>query len=247
MAKKGERQYFKKIDHVDVEYSLHKPFSDGVNIGSLLHDIATVFSLLPSPGQSQKILDLGCGTGWTSSFYARSGHHVTGVDISPDAIELAKKHFASFPTLSFACYDYDVLPYKNQFDVAVFFDSLHHAEDELASLVAAYKALKPGGKIIVCEPGRGHAKSPASIQAVKKYGVNERDMPPKLSKKQLKRAGFTGIKTYAYPALVHRALYKDSSSKLTALLRGSTAARGLTVAALASIAKPWHGIVTAIK
>jgi len=133
------------------------------------------------------------------------------------------------------------------FDVVVFFDSLHHAEDELDSLTAAYKALKPGGKIIVCEPGRGHAKSPASIEAVKKYGVNERDMPPMLSKKQLKTAGFTHIKTYAYPALVHRALYKESSGRLTKLLRSNALTRGLTAGLLASIAKPWHGIVTATK
>ena len=105
MAKKGEREYFKRIDEANMQYSLHKPFSDGINIGSLLHDIAAVFSLLPAPGHSQKILDLGCGTGWTSSFYARAGHQVTGVDIAPEAIQQAKKHFSDLPTLQFACHD----------------------------------------------------------------------------------------------------------------------------------------------
>src|SRR4051812_16979192 len=107
MAKAGERAYFKKIGQAGIEHSLYKPFSNGVTIGGLLHDIAAVYSLLPRPGESLKILDLGCGTGWTSSFYAQSGHDVTGVDIAPEAVEAAQKHFKHLPNLKFVCSDYD--------------------------------------------------------------------------------------------------------------------------------------------
>ncbi len=37
------------------------------------------------------VLDVGCGTGENSLFLAKRGHHVTGVDIIPKAIELAEK------------------------------------------------------------------------------------------------------------------------------------------------------------
>ena len=130
---------------------------------------------------------------------------------------------------------------------AIFFDALHHAEDERDGLAAAYKALRPGGTIIVCEPGLGHAKNPVSIEAVRLYNVNERDMPPKLSRKQLKAVGFRNLHTYAYPAMVHRALYNQGNRGITRLLRGNAIMRGLTVLALATVAKPWHGIVTAVK
>lgn len=247
MAKIGEKEYFKKIGKEGVEHSLKKPFSNGVTIGGLLHDIAAVYSLFPEHTTPKKILDLGCGTGWTSNFYAQSGHDVVGVDIAKEAIAAAKKHFKGLSNLKFVCSDYDKLPYKNEFDIAIFFDALHHSVDERDGLRAAFKALKPGGKIIICEPGLGHSKNPVSIHAVKTYGVNERDMPPKLSRKQLSAVGFVRLKTYAYPAMVHRALYNESNKGLTKILRSSSLLRGLTVGLLSTAAKPWHGIVTAIK
>src|SRR5438445_324063 len=99
MAKAGERAYFKAIGKEGIEHSLYKPFSNGITIGGLLHDIAAVYSLLPNPGVSQKILDLGCGTGWTSHFYAQSGHDVVGVDISKEAIAAAKKQLGHISNL----------------------------------------------------------------------------------------------------------------------------------------------------
>lgn len=244
MAKKGEREYFKKIGKDGVTFTLNKPFSDSKNVGSLLHDIAAVFSLLPEPPAS--IIDLGCGSGWTSSFYAKAGYDVTGVDISADAIKAAKLHFKDINNLNFAHKDYDEITYKDHFDVAVFFDSLHHAESEVAALLAAYRSLRPGGLLVACEPGKGHSKSPSSVEAVKKYGVNEKDMPPRLLKGYLKQAGFVSIKTYAYPAIAHRALYKERAGIL-GKIRNSAAVRGLTATYLATFARNDHGIVVARK
>lgn len=244
MAKAGERTYFKEIGQAGMDFTLAKPFSDPGNIGGLLSDIAAVFTLLPHP--PAKLIDLGCGSGWTSHFYALSGYDVTGIDISRDAVKAAKEHFVKPGLkLNYKCADYDELKYKDAFDAAVFFDSLHHAEDEVAALKATYRTLKPGGIIILCEPGVGHSKSPSSIEAMEKYGVNERDMPPKLSRKALKKAGFTNIKVYAYPAITHRSLYK-SWSGLRAV-RNTFLARSAANALLASLLRSSHGIVIATK
>lgn len=243
MAKSGEKTYFKAIGKDGIDFTLHKPFSDPSNVGSLLHDIAAVFSLLPPP--PAKIIDLGCGSGWTSSFYAKAGYEVVGVDISPDAIKAAKKHFKDVPGLSFKAADYDDPGFTSQFDAAVFFDSLHHAEDELDALRAAKEALKPGGILVAYEPGVGHSKTAKSLEAVEKYGVNERDMPPKLLKKQLKRAGFSDIKVYAYPAIIHRVLYKIRTGSMR--VRNHTIARSLSALLVTSFFQRDHGIVTATK
>lgn len=244
MAKAGEKTYFKKIGPGGVSFTLGKPFSDPVNVGSLLSDIASVFTLLPPP--PARILDLGCGSGWTSSFYAKVGYDVVGVDISPDAVRAAKQHFKNTPNLSFKAGDYDELKFTEEFDAVIFFDSLHHAEDELVALRAAYSALKPNGLLIACEPGVGHSKTQNSIDAVAKYGVNERDMPPKLLRPQLKKAGFNTIKTFAYPATTHRALYAQRSG-LVGRLRNINFARGGTAALLATFLLRNHGIVVASK
>jgi SAM-dependent methyltransferase len=45
-------------------------------------------------GESLDILDLGCGPGLYTEIYARKGHNVTGMDISPASIEYAREESA---------------------------------------------------------------------------------------------------------------------------------------------------------
>ena len=244
MSKTGERAYFKAIGKDGLAFTLAKPFSDPVNTGAYLTDIGAVFAQLPQP--PARILDLGCGSGWTSNFYAQAGFEVIGVDISKDAVKAANETFVK-PSLqlSYRHADYDKLGYADEFDAVVFFDSLHHSDDERDGLRAAYKALKPGGSIILCEPGTGHSKSPSSIEAVAKYGVNERDMPPKLSRKALRAVGFVNTKVYTYPAMLYRANYKIFTGKRFFINNSLT--RGVLSLLLATLLKRRHGIVTARK
>src|SRR6266480_4759288 len=37
-----------------------------------------------------QVLDVGCGPGWMSEFFARCGYWVTGIDISEDMVEIAR-------------------------------------------------------------------------------------------------------------------------------------------------------------
>jgi SAM-dependent methyltransferase len=77
---------------------------------------------------------------------------------------------------SFEAGDYESMPYRKEFDAVLFYDALHHAEDERAALAAAYAALRPGGICLTVEPGEGHAL--VSADAVRAFGVTEKDMPP---------------------------------------------------------------------
>ena len=244
MPKSGERSYFKAIGADGMGFTLHKPFSDPKNMPGLLSDIAAVITQLPLP--PAKLLDLGCGSGWTSNFYAQAGYEVTGVDISKDAVEAARKHFVKPGLgLKFRHGDYDQLGDLKDFDCTVFFDSLHHSEDELDGLRAAYRALKPGGIIILCEPGVGHSKTAASVEAMQKYNVNERDMPPRLSRKGLRSAGFINIQTFAYPAITHRFLYTTRLGKMS--FRNNALVRAISAGAAASLLLGKHGLVVATK
>jgi len=214
-------------------------------VGALLSDIAAIFTLMPKP--PAKLLDLGCGSGWTSNFFSKAGYQVLGVDIAKEAIVAAQASFGkSNKNLTFECADYDKIKYNNEFDVVVFFDSLHHSDDESIALLAAYKTLKPGGVIVLCEPGKGHSKSPTSISAVAQYGVSERDMPPKISKLSLKKAGFRNIKVYAYPAISHRIAYKQFEGSKKKYIN-SGALRGMILLGLNTVLKNNHGIVIATK
>lgn len=46
-----------------------------------------------SQGKNLKLLDIGCGTGWTSSVYAENGFDVTGIEPSRVRAEIARKKY----------------------------------------------------------------------------------------------------------------------------------------------------------
>ena len=87
MPKDAERAYLANLGAQGVNHSLNKPFSDP-ECGIHLAAIGFIMRLLPPP--PARILDLGCGGGWTSIFYARLGYQVTGQDIAPDMIAVAR-------------------------------------------------------------------------------------------------------------------------------------------------------------
>jgi SAM-dependent methyltransferase len=155
-------------------------------------------SLLPLP--PARLLDFGCGTGWTSCFFAKRGYEVVGVDISPLAIHYAEaaKNKMGLNNLKFLVGDFENISLKDSFDCAVFYHSLHHSEDHEAALRAAYNSLKSYGVCITCEPGIGHAKQKLSIEAVKKFQVTEKDMPPRYVIKAARKAGFKKYEIYPY-------------------------------------------------
>jgi SAM-dependent methyltransferase len=175
MPKLGEINYLKSAGADGIEHVRNKPFSDDA-CGRYLGDLGLVMGLLPPP--PARILDLGVGSGWTTIYLSRRGYEVTGRDICPDMIALAElnRDLLAIDSASFEVGDYETMPYRNEFDSVLFYDSLHHAEDERAALKTAYDALRPGGICLTVEPGEGHAA--ASTEAVKTFGVTEKDMPP---------------------------------------------------------------------
>jgi 2-polyprenyl-3-methyl-5-hydroxy-6-metoxy-1,4-benzoquinol methylase len=195
MSKQGEINYLHNLSPEGVEHSLRKPFSDPL-CGRYLSDIGLIMQLLPvEPG---RLLDVGCGTGWTSQFFARRGFDVLGVDISPYNIALAREinEKDGLSNLDFAVQDYEEMVFCNEFDSVLFYDSLHHSENEKKAIASAHRALKPGGVCITCEPGLGHSTTEAAQRVMNTYDVSERDMPAQLIIAAGKEAGFSVTKSF---------------------------------------------------
>jgi SAM-dependent methyltransferase len=198
MAKQGEIDYLRNLSEEGVRHAVGKPFSDA-DCARYLQEIGVILSLLPSP--PARLLDVGCGTGWTSLFFARRGYHVVGLDISEDMIYQANQlgEQEKLDNLTFVVGDYEVLDlFDGEFDAAVFYDSLHHAVNEDDALRMVCQALKPGGVCLASEPGLGHARSEEAREAVRKYNVTEKDMPPGRIIAAGKRAGFREFKVYPH-------------------------------------------------
>lgn len=107
--------------------------------------------------RGKAILDVGCGEGEDGMILARLGARVTGLDVSPGAIALAKQRAeinGVSDRVNFVCAPLNAarLPEKS-FDVIWIDNLLHHVLDDLeGTMRALLAAAKPGALILCMEP-----------------------------------------------------------------------------------------------
>ncbi len=205
MPREGELTYYEAIGEAGRRHALNKPFSDSQR-GALLMQVGALVSLLPPP--PARILECGCGAGWLCHLLQKCGYDVTGTDVAPDAIRLAVENplFPGIEPPTFLVADSEALPFEAEFDVVLFYESLHHSVDEQAAIACAYRALKPGGRCIASETGPGHARK--SREVVRQFDVTDKDMPPRLIRRLGRRAGFQRTAIYPRADEVGRYLYQ---------------------------------------
>lgn len=205
--KQGERDYYAQLGPEGIAHSLGKPFTDDC-CAQYLASLTALFSLMAPP--PARVVEFGCGTGWLALYLAQRGYEVLGVDIAEDAVRHARAaaQARGLATAEFVAADYETFAGGGRFDYAIFHDSLHHAESELAALRCAHAALKPQGCVITLEPGSGHGEAPSSQAAVARYGVHEKSMPPAHIIATGRRAGFTRHLVLPHPYTHHRLVYR---------------------------------------
>lgn len=128
--------------------------------------------------ENKKVLDLGSGTGRNANYIAEQGAHVTGIEISPTAVAIAKGEArklrvqVEYITDSFG----KKFPFEdNTFDLIIDVTS-SNSLDELERkiyLSEVYRTLKPGGYLFIktlCKDGDKNAK-----ELIKKSPGREKD------------------------------------------------------------------------
>lgn len=102
-------------------------------------------------GSHGKLLEIGCGIGVDSIQLARCGFDVTAVDLTENALAVAKDYAAlRGVTIDFQLANAEQLPFENDsFEAVYSFGVLHHTPDIEAAVREVHRVLKPGGKAYI--------------------------------------------------------------------------------------------------
>ena len=177
----------------------HRHFSDFANMAVAL--------ALPA---GAKILDVGCGSGWLSEYFARLGYDVTGIDISDDLIRMARERVASVPynldhesaiSCRFLTHDIETGPLTlgETFDAVICYDSLHHLVDERAVFRHLAAMLGVGGLLFILEghkPAAGSATEDELREVMREYGTLESPFSTDYLRRLLDTNGFAVVGDY---------------------------------------------------
>jgi 2-polyprenyl-3-methyl-5-hydroxy-6-metoxy-1,4-benzoquinol methylase len=104
--------------------------------------------VVPHLHLKDKVLDIGCGTGFGALQLTRASEYVVGVDIDTDAIHFADK---CIPGIEFEWADIQrpIAHIGKNFDVVLMIEVLEHVDDWQLALRHAVEVLKDDGRFII--------------------------------------------------------------------------------------------------
>jgi trans-aconitate methyltransferase len=122
------------------------------------------------PGE--RILDLGCGTGYLTERIASTGASVIGIDNSEEMIRKAK---ATYPSISFEVKNAASFQFEQPFD-AIFSNAVLHwipEKEKVADCV--FHNLKSGGRLVLEMGGKDNVKTiiDALTEVLSQHGYND--------------------------------------------------------------------------
>ncbi|MDD3813738.1 MAG: class I SAM-dependent methyltransferase [Desulfocapsaceae bacterium] len=99
--------------------------------------------------QGKKVLEIGCAAGATLELLRRKGALVRGIEISAEAVAIARDHYH----LDVSCAPFESFLLANQsYDVIMLFDVLEHLPEPRHTLDRLVEALVPGGFLVLTVP-----------------------------------------------------------------------------------------------
>ena len=218
--KRAAIEYVTKLDAERRHYLFTKPFynlankppkhsGEGMDAETFRHfcDFANIAVALALPPGS-RILDVGCGSGWLSEYFARLGYIVHGIDISTELIEMARDRVTRVGyavdhetklQCTFEVHDIESAPLDEQFDGVVCYDSLHHFENERAVIRHLAAVTRYAGSLFILEgdrPPEGSATEAELLEVMHRYETLESPFSREYLRSLLDENGFAVVGDY---------------------------------------------------
>jgi SAM-dependent methyltransferase len=170
-----------------------------------------------------RIIDVGCGNGWTTLFLAEAGFEPLGIDLVPGNVALARERAARWSSRArFAEADMDVLAATqldgSPFDAALLFDALHHSTRQADVLRGIAGHLRPGGWLLLGEPTWLHSLSPRARADTRARGWKERGLHLRGLRRDLRAAGFGETRRFFQPTRPYASRTRGFAWQLTRLV-----------------------------
>lgn len=122
-----------------------------------LNPVRVAFVLERTQLAQQRVLDVGCGGGLLAEALAQYGAQVTGIDLAPAMIEVARLHAQeTHTTIDYQLASAEQLAAHSPapFDVITCMELVEHVPDPGALLATLASLLKPGGQLFISTVNR---------------------------------------------------------------------------------------------
>jgi len=124
------------------------------------HFMPPLMELAGKIGPGTRVLDVGCGNGYTCGEFLKLGCTVVGIDLSDEGLAHARQNhsggrFERLPA------DDEILDHLGEapFDLVISTEVVEHLYDPRSYARGCFAALKPGGRFICTTPYHGYVKN----------------------------------------------------------------------------------------
>ena len=107
---------------------------------------------------TEDVLDLGCGSGFSSGMLARhlAGAKITAVDLAANMVFAAHEQLSAQPGMQFVCADMENLPFSSAcFDLVFSSSAIQWSDDRRRLVRELQRVLRPRGLLCLSSFGRG--------------------------------------------------------------------------------------------
>lgn len=124
----------------------------------LVPPLLNILSSLSLPPEKRRVFELGCGNGAVAAVLAEQGYQMTGVEVSTQGLEQARRRYPYLSLQLGSAYD-RLSEIHGTFPVVVSLEVVEHLYAPRVFAKTLYDLVEPSGTVIVSTPYHGYWKN----------------------------------------------------------------------------------------